>query len=280
MNHQLISTGDGWRCLRCKIAWDTDEPRPPSCEAGDEYGFVTDLAPVVQQQFDFRNPSRDSKVLSDIAANLGVTPELMRKDYDTEMPALSLFGATGDAEYLKDDVGDRRFWPISDLASKRLPVAPSLADPDDRLPDMVVKREPTFTHTSQVVTTADPMAVQHGGTHYKKLVIQPTEFCMRNGLDFCIGSILKYVTRYRDKNGVEDLRKAIHFVQIRESFPWDIRPPNRIVVTMLEYVTHNSVRPDDAEALYRLEAYYNADGASADRVGAQRLIAAIEKLIA
>lgn len=103
---------------------------------------------------------------------------------------------------------------------------------------------------------------------------------MRNGLDFCVGSILKYVTRHRAKNGIEDLRKGRHFVEIRESFPLDIHPPQHVVITMLEYVTRNNVRPDDAEALYRLEAYYGASEPVHQRAGAQRLITEIDRLIA
>lgn len=47
--HQLINTGAGWRCLRCKVAWDQGEDAPETCEAGDEYGFVTDLPPELDQ---------------------------------------------------------------------------------------------------------------------------------------------------------------------------------------------------------------------------------------
>ncbi len=125
----------------------------------------------------------------------------------------------------------------------------------------------------------NPMATQIGGRHYADLAIQPTEFCMRNGLDFCVGSILKYVTRHRAKNGVEDLRKARHFTQIRQQFALDIQPTRYIAITMLEYVTRNQVRPDDAEALYRLEAYYNGLTAKARDVGATRLTGEIDNLI-
>ena len=55
---------------------------------------------------------------------------------------------------------------------------------------------------------------QEGGTHYKKLVIQPVEYCHKNGLGFCESSVVKYVTRWRDKNGIADLRKARHFVDL------------------------------------------------------------------
>lgn len=61
---------------------------------------------------------------------------------------------------------------------------------------------------------ADPLLVQVGGGHYKKLKIQPVEYILANGLGFCEGSVIKYVTRHEEKGGVQDLRKAIHFLEI------------------------------------------------------------------
>ena len=56
--------------------------------------------------------------------------------------------------------------------------------------------------------------IQVGGDHYKKMPIQPLEFIAKNDLDFFQGNVIKYVLRYKDKNGVEDLRKAIHFIEM------------------------------------------------------------------
>ena len=56
--------------------------------------------------------------------------------------------------------------------------------------------------------------VQVGGNHYKNLAIQPIEFTHKNGLNFCQGNIVKYATRYKDKNGVEDLKKVVHYAQL------------------------------------------------------------------
>lgn len=49
---------------------------------------------------------------------------------------------------------------------------------------------------------------QVGGGHYTKLAIQPMRYSMENGLDACQHTIIKYVTRFRDKGGIDDLRKA------------------------------------------------------------------------
>lgn len=55
---------------------------------------------------------------------------------------------------------------------------------------------------------------QVGGTHYTKLKIQPIEYVHANNLGYCEGSVIKYVSRWRDKGGLEDLRKAKHFIDI------------------------------------------------------------------
>lgn len=55
---------------------------------------------------------------------------------------------------------------------------------------------------------------QEGGGHYKDLKIQPIEYIHANGVPFAEGSVIKYVTRWRDKGGVADLKKARHFLDL------------------------------------------------------------------
>lgn len=55
---------------------------------------------------------------------------------------------------------------------------------------------------------------QIGGDHYKDLPIQPIEYIHKNGIGFCEGAVIKYVTRWRGKNGIEDLKKAIHMIEL------------------------------------------------------------------
>ena len=55
---------------------------------------------------------------------------------------------------------------------------------------------------------------QVGGSHYKDKGIQPIIYIHANELGFCEGNVVKYVTRWRDKNGVADLRKAIHYLEL------------------------------------------------------------------
>lgn len=55
---------------------------------------------------------------------------------------------------------------------------------------------------------------QEGGGHYKDFAIQPIVFTCKNNLDFLQGNVIKYVCRHKHKNGVEDLDKAIHYLQL------------------------------------------------------------------
>ena len=59
---------------------------------------------------------------------------------------------------------------------------------------------------------------QIGGGHYKAMAIQPMEFSMANKLDACQHTAIKYITRFREKAGVEDLRKAIHCIEMLIEF--------------------------------------------------------------
>jgi hypothetical protein len=55
--------------------------------------------------------------------------------------------------------------------------------------------------------------VQHGGDHYKKHTIQTWDYIASNNLGYFEGNIVKYVSRWKDKGGVEDLRKAKHYIE-------------------------------------------------------------------
>jgi hypothetical protein len=55
---------------------------------------------------------------------------------------------------------------------------------------------------------------QIGGSHYKDMAIQPIEYIHKNGLGFCEGNVVKYITRWKTKNGIEDLRKVIHYAEL------------------------------------------------------------------
>lgn len=60
----------------------------------------------------------------------------------------------------------------------------------------------------------NPLDKQEGGGHYKSLSIQPIEYIQANKLGYIEGNIVKYITRHKDKNGVEDIKKIIHYCEL------------------------------------------------------------------
>lgn len=62
--------------------------------------------------------------------------------------------------------------------------------------------------------TKETLKTQVGGDHYKRLKLQPIEYIIANNLNFVEGNVIKYVTRHSLKSGLEDLKKALHYIQI------------------------------------------------------------------
>ena len=65
---------------------------------------------------------------------------------------------------------------------------------------------------------AAALTTQVGGNHYKDMAIQPVEYIHKNGIGYFEGCVIKYVSRWRKKNGVEDLKKARHFLDLLIEF--------------------------------------------------------------
>jgi hypothetical protein len=65
-----------------------------------------------------------------------------------------------------------------------------------------------------MTTQPSALDVQVDGNHYKNLKIQPVEYIHANNIPYIEGNIIKYITRWRDKNGVKDLEKVKHYVDL------------------------------------------------------------------
>lgn len=77
--------------------------------------------------------------------------------------------------------------------------------------------------TSSVLTPVKPTAIsgvpsaletQVGGDHYKGMKIQPVEFIVANNIPYREANAIKYLCRHKNKNGLQDLKKAAHYVQM------------------------------------------------------------------
>lgn len=60
---------------------------------------------------------------------------------------------------------------------------------------------------------SSPFTRQEGGDHYQ-LPIQPVEYIYANNIGYFEGNVIKYVTRWKNKNGIEDLQKAKHYLEM------------------------------------------------------------------
>jgi len=56
--------------------------------------------------------------------------------------------------------------------------------------------------------------IQVGGGHYMENAIQPVEFIHANKIPFIEGCIIKYICRYKQKGGIQDLRKCQHYIDM------------------------------------------------------------------
>lgn len=131
--------------------------------------------------------------------------------------------------------------------------------------------------------SADPLAVQHGGNHYKAMGIQPIEFAVANHYDAAAFSTLKYLSRYERKHGREDLVKGRHFVEIRLRLlscePKLIIAPAINVISPTEYVNTNRMGKHETAILGNLHAWACKMTDLPDNVCADLIIQQIDHLI-
>ena len=69
-----------------------------------------------------------------------------------------------------------------------------------------------------IIPKVSALSIQVGGNHYKSKAIQPVEFIHANGIGFFEGNVIKYVSRWNDKGGLQDLNKAKHYLEMLIEF--------------------------------------------------------------
>lgn len=67
-------------------------------------------------------------------------------------------------------------------------------------------------------TDKSALDIQVGGNHYKGFAIQPVEFIHKNNIPYIEGCAIKYLCRWREKNGIQDLKKARHYIDMLIEF--------------------------------------------------------------
>ncbi len=68
--------------------------------------------------------------------------------------------------------------------------------------------------TAEELEAFNALEKQVAGSHYKDLPIQPVEYIYANALGYFEGNVIKYVSRWRKKNGIADLEKAKHYIEL------------------------------------------------------------------
>ena len=64
------------------------------------------------------------------------------------------------------------------------------------------------------------LAYQVGGNHYQNMAIQPIEYIHANKMPFMDANVVRYISRHRNKNGAEDVRKAIQYCEMILEFEY------------------------------------------------------------
>jgi len=82
---------------------------------------------------------------------------------------------------------------------------------NEELGNHIKKLVDNYKEREGIVTPANEQQV--GGAHYAVKTIQPWDYIIANDLGYLEGNIVKYVSRWKDKGGVEDLKKAQHYLQ-------------------------------------------------------------------
>lgn len=93
------------------------------------------------------------------------------------------------------------------------------------------------------IKDAPALSKQIGGDHYKKYSYQPVEFSVQAKLSFIQGSIVKYIVRYEDKNGVEDIQKVIHYAELAKELKYIAKPKPYQLTYVHRFCTENKLSP-------------------------------------
>ena len=93
---------------------------------------------------------------------------------------------------------------------------------------------------------------QCGGSHYKTLTIQPIELINKISANFFQGNVIKYITRHRTKNGIMDLEKAKHYLELMK----ELHPNNNSskitsyeIDKVNDYIYANKIDTDAAKII-------------------------------
>lgn len=115
-------------------------------------------------------------------------------------------------DYLLESIPNARIIPYEDLLLDQSKADHLFSNAVASTPDDLTAELPKEEQAKS--KDQSPLEIQINGDHYKKLPIQPVEYTMKNNLNFLQGSVIKYITRYKNKGGLVDLQKARHCIDM------------------------------------------------------------------
>ena len=142
--------------------------------------------------------SISGKIRAAIANNPKLRNKLLAKDLGTTSSFVSAIRGQMRRQIIKDI----NAFPY--VPKPEVPVVPSMA--------MKMAIGMVATEEEEEAFTALANAQQVGGSHYKSKAIQPWDYIASNQLGYLEGNVVKYVSRWKDKGGLEDLKKAQHYL--------------------------------------------------------------------
>jgi hypothetical protein len=142
--------------------------------------------------------SISGKIRAAIANNPKLRNKLLAKDLGTTAAFVSAIRGQMRRQIIKDI----NAFPY--VPKPELPVVPAMA--------MKMAIDMVATEEEEEAFQALANAQQVGGSHYKSKAIQPWDYIASNQLGYLEGNVVKYVSRWKDKGGLEDLKKAQHYL--------------------------------------------------------------------
>lgn len=108
---------------------------------------------------------------------------------------------------------------------------------------------------AKMMMTNDANARQVGGDHYNRRPIQHWDFVAGHDYGYLAGQVTKYLFRWRDKNGVQDVQKADHFLQKLIEVELQHVEEGFVAPSIHEFLSANGIPPDEAYIMAMIHAF-------------------------
>lgn len=153
-----------------------------------------------------RKISKTVQALNLVANNRSITAKELSKQLKITMPYAYKLLSDAKAKYKQSPAGGMQDKPKTPMQAPQRDWAKEC---------VIMEGGPTYAElTAPVSAIESALDIQVGGAHYKTMAIQPVTFIEANHLSFLEGSIVKRICRWRTKDGLKDLEKIKHEVDL------------------------------------------------------------------